>query len=375
MFLALRDLRLARGRFALMGAVVALIAVLGVLLSGLAAGLTDAGISGLRALPDTHMAFDDKATSDQFSRSTVDRKDWEAWAAAPGVEKAAPFGNALANAKVTQGAARGTSVNLAVFGMEPDSFLAPAPTRGERLRADGSGVIVSKEITDQGVRIGDQLTVDKSDVVLTVVGAIDATASYGHVAVAYTNLDTWQQVHYGLPGALPATARAQATAVALKLTAGADTAAVEKATGTTVQAKRATYNASPGFSAESSTMALIRGFLYAISALVVGAFFTVWTVQRKAEIALLKALGAPTGYVLRDALAQVIAVLVAATAVGTALGLALGSAMIGKAPFALSAPDVATASGLLVVLGIVGAVVAVRRITSVDPLTALGANR
>lgn len=33
MFLALRDLRFARGRFALMGAVVALIAVLGVLLS------------------------------------------------------------------------------------------------------------------------------------------------------------------------------------------------------------------------------------------------------------------------------------------------------------------------------------------------------
>lgn len=54
MFLALRDLRFARGRFALMGAVVALIAALGVLLSGLASGLADAGISGLRALPMTH---------------------------------------------------------------------------------------------------------------------------------------------------------------------------------------------------------------------------------------------------------------------------------------------------------------------------------
>ena len=41
----------------------------------------------------------------------------------------------------------------------------------------------------------------------------------------------------------------------------------------------------------------------------------------------------------------------------------------------LSAPAVATSSGLLVVLGTVGAVVAVRRITAVDPLTALGAAR
>ena len=83
-FLALRDLRFARGRFALMGAVVALIAVLGVLLSGLASGLADAGISGLRALPVTHMAFDEKATSEQFSRSTVEQEDWQAWSEAPG---------------------------------------------------------------------------------------------------------------------------------------------------------------------------------------------------------------------------------------------------------------------------------------------------
>ncbi len=44
-------------------------------------------------------------------------------------------------------------------------------------------------------------------------------------------------------------------------------------------------------------MTLIRGFLLVISALVVGAFFTVWTVQRTRQIGLLKALGAPTAYV------------------------------------------------------------------------------
>jgi putative ABC transport system permease protein len=44
-------------------------------------------------------------------------------------------------------------------------------------------------------------------------------------------------------------------------------------------------------------------------------------------------------------------------------------------PFALDAPKVALASGLLIVLGVLGAAGAVRRITSVDPLTALGAQR
>ncbi|MEU8458152.1 ABC transporter permease [Streptomyces griseoaurantiacus] len=375
MFLALRDLRFARGRFALMGAVVALIAVLGVLLSGLASGLADAGISGLRALPVTHMAFDETATSEQFSRSTVERKDWQAWSKTPGVKRAEPFGNTLANARVTRGAEKGEQVNLAVFGMAPDSPLAPRPTEGRGLHDGGAGIVITREIADLGVGVGDVLTADRSEVPLKVVGVLDEKVSYGHIGIVYTDLDTWRHLHYGLPGELPEAAREQATAVALTLADGADVAAVEKATGTRADSKETTYGASPGYTAESSTMALIKGFLYAISALVVGAFFTVWTVQRKAEIALLKALGAPTAYILRDALAQVLAVLLGATAVGTAAGLALGSAMIGKAPFSLSAPAIATSAGLLVGLGIVGAVVAVRRITAVDPLTALGAAR
>ncbi|HTN99625.1 MAG TPA: hypothetical protein VL068_03020, partial [Microthrixaceae bacterium] len=57
MFLAWRDLLFAKGRFVLVGAVIALIALLTTLLSGLANGLVDDGISGLRELPLTHLAF------------------------------------------------------------------------------------------------------------------------------------------------------------------------------------------------------------------------------------------------------------------------------------------------------------------------------
>ena len=57
MFLALRDLRFAKGRFLLMGAVVSLIAVLAVVLTGLTTGLTNDNISALRGMPATHLAF------------------------------------------------------------------------------------------------------------------------------------------------------------------------------------------------------------------------------------------------------------------------------------------------------------------------------
>jgi len=57
MFLALRELRFARLRFGLVGAVIALIAILMVVLSGLSVGLVRDGVSGLQNLPVTSFAF------------------------------------------------------------------------------------------------------------------------------------------------------------------------------------------------------------------------------------------------------------------------------------------------------------------------------
>lgn len=372
MFLALRDLRFARGRFALIGAVVAMIAVLGVILSGLASGLADSGISSLRALPVTHLAFDKSATGELFSRSTVTTDTAHEWAGQPGVGKAEPLGQQLVHAQL--GGAGGKQLDLAVLGVQPGGFLAPSPVSGKPLSDDPDGVLVSQEILDEGVKVGDHLTAGQAGTDLTVVGTI-GHSSFGHVGVVYAPLPLWQRLHYGLPGTLPDAAAHQATAVALQLDSGADTAAIDHRLGTHTVDKAGTYAASPGYTAESSTMTLIRGFLYAISALVVGSFFTVWTIQRRHEIALLKAIGAATGYILRDALTQAAAVLLAATAAGTAVGLALGRALNGSAPFSLQADQITLAAVLLIVLGLAGAAVAIRRITKVQAVSALGANR
>jgi putative ABC transport system permease protein len=372
MFLALRDLRFARGRFALIGAVVSMIAVLAVMLSGLASGLADAGISSLRALPVTHLAFDKSASSELFSRSTVSTKTWEAWAAQPGVRKAEPLGQQLVHAELA--GSGGKQLDLAVFGVEPGGFVAPPPLSGRPLNEDSDGILISEEIAKEGVKIGDRLVAGQAETALTVIGTI-GHASFGHVGVVYAPLSLWQKLHYGLPGALPAAATGEATAVALQLASDADISGIDRRLGTQTVDKADTYAASPGYAAESSTMNLIRGFLYAISALVVGSFFTVWTIQRRQEIALLKTIGAGTGYILRDALTQVAVVLLVATAAGTAVALALGGLMSGAAPFSLSTSQVMLAAGLLIVLGLAGAAVAVRRITKVPALDALGVNR
>lgn len=357
MFLALRDLRAARGRFALMGGTVTLVTVLLVLLSGLADGLVDDGVSGLDELRATHLAFTEGAEA-TFSRSTVTAADAAALAR-DGVE-ATLLGVTFVNARGPGDVA----VDLALFGVDPAGFLAPDGLDEAAIGADAVAV-VDTALADDGLAVGDRIRVTGAGDLELELAGFAPTGSYGHVAIAYVPLSTWRLATYGDAD------RDTASAVALDVAGEAPAAG-----GLEVLTREEAYAGSPGFTAEQSTLQLIRWFLYVISALVVGAFFTVWTIQRTRDIGVLKALGAGTGYVLRDALVQAVVVLGLAAAVGVALGLLVGGWLAaGPAPFAFRPASVAGGVVLLVAFAMAGAAVALRRITRVDPLLALGADR
>jgi putative ABC transport system permease protein len=150
---------------------------------------------------------------------------------------------------------------------------------------------------------------------------------------------------------------------------------IDAEAGTTTMTLTESFNASPGYEAETLTLSMIQVFLYAICALVVGAFFTVWTIQRTHDIAVLRAVGASSGYLLRDSLAQAAILLFGFTALGVAAGVGMGVAMPDAMPFDLEVAPIAVASAVTIALGLSGAAIAVLRITRIDPLRALGGQR
>ena len=133
--------------------------------------------------------------------------------------------------------------------------------------------MLSKEFRSQGLKVGDELTIVGPDVTLPILG-FTYTGSYGHVEYAFTSLSEWQDLLYGKD------ARGRFSAIAIKAPDNTDFTAVNKAADTETSTKVEAYAGSPGFSEEQGTMSLIRVFLLAISALIVGAFFTVWTIER-----------------------------------------------------------------------------------------------
>ncbi len=362
MFVAWRDLGFAKGRFALMGTVIVLITLLVGLLSGLTAGLARENISAITGLPADRLAFaaPPSGQSVSFTNSTVTEEQWRRWSELPGVTAAAPLGIRTLNA-----AAGDRTAAVSAFGTEPDAGLAPAAP------AAGRAVLSESAAEELAVSPGDAVRLGPLEL---TVAAVAGDASYSHTPVVWTSLDDWQKL-----GHTGTTVREQATVIALRGAdggEGADWAAGDEAVGTEARTVDEALTAIGSYQAENGSLQLMRGFLFAISALVIGAFFTVWTIQRSGDVAVLKALGASTPYLLRDALGQAVLMLTAGTLLGTALAVGIGALVSGgNVPFVLEPLTVLGPAAVIVVLGVLGAALSIRRITAVDPLTALGSAR
>ncbi|MFF0867079.1 ABC transporter permease [Nonomuraea sp. NPDC003560] len=359
MFVALRDLRFAKGRFALMGAVVFLITLLVTMLSGLTAGLARENISAVEGLPAGHLVFAGSGKP-SFADSRVTDRTWQEWRRATG-DAAERLGVSMSRL----GYGDDGSAGVALFGVQPGGALA----QGRPVDA-GKVVLSAALAADTGVGAGDTVRIAGRDFTVSGVGG---QASYSHTPVVWVGIGDWEQ--------MGRQAGADSVATVLALPAG-DTglpagglAAADARLGTTTVPLSQAPAAIGSFSSENGSLQLMRGFLFAISALVIGAFFTVWTIQRRGDVAVLKALGASSGYLLRDALAQAVIVLLVGAGAGGLLGAGLGALAEGTVPFVLSAATTVAPVAVLILLGAAGAALAIRKITSVDPLTALGASR
>ena len=240
MFVGLRDLRFAWGRPVLTGSVIALVAVLTVLLTGLSSGLVNSGISGLRAMPLTHLAFQPK-TNATFSQSTLDAATIRSLDRQPGVH-AEPIGLTFFNAKLAGDA----SLSIALVGIEPGGFMARG-MGADVLGHTPTGVIISQGVATHHVRVGDSITLDRLGVTLRVIG-IAPQATYGHVDLVYAPIDLWRQATYGqvTGGVLPPSARGLASAAALQVRPGVDLAALGSRLGVDIVTKQQAYVGSPG---------------------------------------------------------------------------------------------------------------------------------
>lgn len=351
MFFALRDLRTARWRFALITGVVLLLSVLVAGLLGLTAGLANQSVSALRALGSDDASF--VLPADESGPIDIDRaalSEEQIAAVADSDSSAVPVG--IARINLDNGTETGVSA-VAVGLAAPVGSVTP-PARGEVLVSDGVDDEMGSGASSIGID-GDELA----------VAGHAGDLWHSHTPVVVTDLDTWRDL---APRGGPATAMAvSADAV--------DSGLVSEGSGMAMVDNDGLVGALPSHRAENTSLNTMTYMLLAVTALVVGAFFAVWGMQRRRDVAVLKALGASTVAVVRDSVGQAAIVLAVGVGGGVAIAAIFGLAVAGAVPFVVSAGTTLVPAAILAVLGLAGAAVSLRPVVTADPNSALGAAR
>lgn len=320
MFVGLREIVKARGRFGLIVGTVGLITLLVVMLTGLTNGLGKQNTEALEALDAKSVVFQDMdEPSYMTSRVTAE-------------EGTVPLGTG----QTLLLRENGKEESISILGL-PKGTELPG---GEVL---GDGAVASRELH---VAPGDELSVGGTPI---TVDAVTDDLYFSHTAVLWVNTADWKAaMHTDADGTV--------------LLASDDRG----------MSMKDSFNGLAAYKSEQASFNMILGFLYAIAALVIVAFLTVWTMQRTRDLAILKAIGASNSYLRKDALGQAAVLLGIGAAVGALIALGIGLAASKVAPFSLTVLTVAGPPLAIWAIGMVGAFIATRQITKVEPQLALG---
>ena len=350
MYQGIRELKGAPGRTALITVTVGLIAVMVTFLSALAAGLERQSVSALDILlgPDDAVVVADTGTP-TLSSSRLDDAQVDRLVAAGGEE-------------LWLGRAR--------VGDTPVTVLSDASLPGDRILPSAE---VAGEFPETGtVSFGGRTVRVSGEGGAGGDGGEGGEGGEGRAAGVPADLgEAWWE-HQPVVAAAPGVAEELSGGVvsAVVFQDGADAPAVD---GTVALHGDDRYDLSASYTGEQMSLGAMTTLLYVISALVVGAFFMVWTVQRMRGVAISSALGASRGVLVADSLGQAFVVL--AFGVGAGVGVTAGAgtwlAAADVMPVVIDAGTTVFPGLLLVATGLIGAAVALVPILRVEPRAAL----
>ena len=364
--IGLLEIRRRKVQFALIALVVTLISYLVLMINGLGVGLNDQAGSALRSFDADGIAYADGAGLSVI-RSELSAEAVEAAMAQEGVEESAALGYVAAN--YTYGDREVASA--AFIGYDPGTIGEPSVSNGRELTADDPRGLLgdSAFLRRAGLDVGDTVTISirLETFEFEVVGEINE-GNFFFQPVVYVLRDTWQEMKYG--GAVDAGSAPEASIVLLK---GDDLFGVFD-THEVVDKSTAFANIE-GVAGQQSTVVALRLFGYLIGALVVGVFFYVLTLQKVAQIGVLKAVGASTFFVFRQVVVQAVAVSIIGLLVSVPLAWFTDYSLKqlpDPVPIAFTTGTYVTTTSALLFTAIVGALFSGRQVVKVDPIIALG---
>ncbi len=363
MKLPLREMRRTPNRFIVATVVLAFLTTLLLFLGGLLDGLYLGSTGAIRAQKADVIVYSSSAR-DSFLRSRITPETRAEVEATPGVTEVGGIGFVLLGAQVP---GETDLADVAVAGYELPPTGVPAPP------TDGSGVADSR-LQDQGVSKGDTILVGPAATPIKITGFVDDTG-YLLQGSVWVNLTTWRSVqNANRPDSAVAEGVVQALVVRGTGSHASIAAAIDGATAgatKTLTIDEAVL-ALPGVKQQKDTFNQIIYTTLAVVLAVVGLFFSLLTLERIGLYGVLKAIGASSRRLFAGVLLQALLVAAVAFVIGSGLAMAAAAAIPAKVPLQLEPSRFIFTFIGVVVAAVLGSAISLRRVTNVDPASAIG---
>ncbi len=366
MRLALLELLRRPGRFAVAGGALTLLTLLLLFLGALLDGLYLGSTGALRAQPDGVIVFSADARQSLLrSSATTDERD--ELAAVDGVERVGGLGITLLGVAIP-GVDEISDGAIVGYELETERIPAP-PAPGEAW--------VDRRMEAEGASIGDVVAVGPAEYPLTIAGWVDDSNFLGQNGI-WVDPPTWRAVqNANRPDAQ--LADSDFLALVAEVAPGGDPAALAAAIDATTDGRTESLTrddaarALPGVKEQNSTFNAIIGTTFFVVGLVVALFFALLTLERVGLYSVLKAFGTPSRTLVAGVAVQALAVAVISFGFGALFTWLLSLGIPPGVPVQFTIGRGITTFVGITVTAVLGGLISLRRIISVDPASAIGA--
>lgn len=355
MFLAIKELKFSKSKFALIISVIILISYLVYFLTSLAYGLASSYTNAVNKFEANEiiMTVD---SNDNIMMSFITEENYQA-VEVNGLKSKLGVFPAVINNPLADDILK-TRENVYIFGIENDSFIKPK--ENSDLILSGNKVIVDEELKKLGYKIGDNIGMSESELQLEIIGFSTKT-TYQTAPVIFMDLKEWQTYRYGT-----------------NTPPNIFSAIVVRGSTNEINNDLLSYDINtyiqtlPGYTAQVLTFSIMIIFLIIIVAFVLGIFIYVLTIQKTSMFGVMKAQGISNFYISLSVILQTLLLVTIGIIMGLILTLITGIFLADIVPFAINITFYVIITLAFFLFALFGALFSVKAVLKIDPLKAIG---
>jgi putative ABC transport system permease protein len=369
MVLALREMRRAKARFALLVSAIALLVFLILFQQALQGGLINSFVGAIRtqSAPVIVYSTDGQRT---LQGSVIPPPLEELILSVDGIDGGDWIGQGTFTARVNDA---DETTDAAIIGARDPSLGGIDSVSGGRLaEAPGEAVGSSSDFA-----VGDRVRIVPVGVAgddapeFVVVGVVDDA----QLQVTPTLFTSWDDYESAARAANPDAGTILPNAIGLRPIDGVtDVELADRVNAVSDDADALPRNdaadQTPGVAEVRQSFQVIFLLYGMVVPLVTGLFFLIITFQKSASLTLLRAVGIDSGALVRSLLVQVLLVLGGGIVLGTLMFAPLSQAELGTIALRFDPAAVGFWAALLLILGIISSLVSARRVLRIDPIEA-----